>query len=122
MHNMHALLAALVVALGMATTHSFALTTAGYFRYPLLDVFMHAAGGGIIGILAMRIFRSRPMWGATLSALVISIIWEIFEVRIGMTTTPTGYVADTLGDLAAGTVAAIAAVRIMNPKPSYEKR
>lgn len=122
MQDMQALSAALVVALGMATTHSFALASAGYFRYPLLDVVMHAAGGGIIGILAARFFHSRPMWGAALSALGISLIWEIFELRIGMTTAPAGYVVDTLGDLAAGTIAAIAAVRVMSPTASYEKR
>jgi hypothetical protein len=119
---MQALSVALVVALGMATTHSFALASAGYFKYPLLDVVMHAAGGGIIGILAARVFRSRPMWGAALSALAISLVWELFEARIGMTAAPASYLADTLGDLAAGTVAAVAAVRVMNPHHPYEKR
>jgi hypothetical protein len=119
---MQALSAALVIALGMATTHSYALASAGYFTYPLLDVVMHAAGGGIIGILAARLLRSSQMWGAALSALAISLVWEIFEARIGMTTAPTGYLVDTFGDLAAGTIAAIAAVRVMNFHASYEKR
>ncbi len=119
---MQALYAALVMALGMAATHSFALASAGYFKYPLLDVFMHAVGGAVIGILASRIFRTWRVAAAAVSALVISLVWEFFELRIGMTSAPIGYLADTLGDLVAGTVAAVIVVYIMNLKISDEKR
>jgi len=91
----------------LALTHIVAIEFFLYWRYLWFDIPMHFLGGICValGIWSLPFFRiSLPSRFETLlfygsAALGVGVLWEVFEVAIGVSVTQTGYVFDTVLDL-----------------------
>ncbi len=97
------LLLAILGALHVTAVHLYWYWTIWWF-----DIFMHVLGGLMAGLLVAAFFkietRSKLFLLTLFGALVIGVIWEIYEYKIGMTFTVSGsgnYIWDTTSDMLA---------------------
>jgi len=110
------------VLLAVAVIHLLGLAFFLYWRIWWLDIFNHFGGGFWVGGMVLwgyqRLFPSFSqntsrvafITLAILGAFVVGIWWEIYEVLIGSILLPSEeYFSDTIIDLIADTVGAIAA-------------
>lgn len=94
----------------MAVSHFLALELYLYWRYLWLDIPMHFLGGITValGYLSLRDFFPRLKdgwfnWRRTLIfVLAIAVVWETFEVVIGVSFDESRYVVDTVSDVVVG--------------------
>ena len=94
----------------LAVLHFLSIELHLYWRYPWLDLPIHALGGATValGLLSVhdlfpRVSRSFFTFKSVLIfVLLAALIWEVFEVSIGITFEPGRYVIDTLSDIVIG--------------------
>lgn len=97
----------LLSAITLAMSHFLFLEFYLYWRYLWLDIPMHFLGGITValGLLSLRDFISwLPRWFFTLSVILsftfaVAVLWEVFELFIGIPFEPEGYINDTIADL-----------------------
>lgn len=112
----------ILVLMHLAAVHFYLYWTVWWF-----DIIMHVLGGLIAGLLvAHGVDGSRPklLVSQIIAAVVIGILWEIYEYKSGATFVTQGmYVIDTVSDLlcdiAGGLVAYLA---VFSNKLSYEQK
>src|SRR3989344_497735 len=96
------LIQALVLAV-VATVHIAALQLYLYWYFPWLDLFVHFAGGLWVALAATWLVlfaRREPRFLILIFAVItVGILWEFFEMAIGMTN-EENYFLDTALDLA----------------------
>jgi hypothetical protein len=88
-----------------------------YWRITWYDHVVHTLGGLWVGLMAAfycysRFSFKRPALFviALLSAILIGIAWEVFEVKAGITVLADhGYAADTIGDIISDTLGGLLA-------------
>ncbi len=94
----------------MAVFHFLALELFLYWRYLWLDIPMHILGGCVValGYLSIRDFfpKLKPKWFSLFYVIafvvIVAVLWEIFEVVIGVTFDESRYVIDTIADFIFG--------------------
>lgn len=96
----------------LAVLHFFSLELYLYWRYLWLDIPMHFLGGVTValGYLTLRDFF--PRWSPRLFSfyktlamvVLVAIVWEVFEVFIGVIFEEDRYVIDTSADLLLGSL------------------
>ncbi len=99
----------------LALVHITALEFFLYWKYMWLDIPMHILGGVCIAlaISTLPFFRIRmPAHFETLSvyvsiALLIGVLWEIFEVAAGIPVTEEGFILDLVLDLCMDVIGAV---------------
>ena len=111
----------LVVIFGIGTLHITGIIYSLYFKIIWTDTVIHALGGFWVAGVALWFYylsgyvKPRLSKGvhvfliSILAAIVIGVLWEIFEVVTGATfVTRAAYVPDTIVDLIADSVGALA--------------
>src|SRR3989338_6536218 len=108
MSQFRLLLSSLCVLTLLAVAHYFALEYFWYWTYPLIDIPVHFFGGLGMALLVTWFFVRFGILQNTTSrkrllfilggVLAIGILWEFFEVFIGVAKQP-GYFFDTAHDL-----------------------
>lgn len=101
----------LVTSSVWAVTHVLALELFLYWRYQWFDLPMHFLGGVVVALcfFSLRDFRVPvpKRWyrlvPVTLGVLIVALVWEYYEVFIGIPIEPN-YEIDTLSDLCMGTL------------------
>ena len=102
-----------LIAIALLTLALFILELYGmhlylFWTYWWFDILMHALGGFIVGALAVWFFifeypihSARLLFYSVLVALVVGIVWEIFEYVTGISVNQAqqSYAADTIGDI-----------------------
>lgn len=81
----------------LAVGHHFAYEYFWYWRYWWFDIVMHFGGGAFVALAAYLAGMRRPTTIVGL-ALVVGVVWEVFEYMIGYTYYPS-LIADTALDL-----------------------
>ncbi len=101
----------LVVLLGIASTHWFALEHFLYWHWWWLDILMHTSGGLWIALASvwasLRINMRPAFFTIIVLALLIGTAWEVFEYMNGIAAPPSVYLIDTIGDMFAVLLGAI---------------
>ena len=94
----------------LAVIHTLAVKLCLYFYFWWLDIPVHAFGGVIVALgfftLAdLRLFKSSwlSLWRIVFLVFLIAVMWEIFEVLIGIPR-DAYYVSDTALDITMGTL------------------
>lgn len=105
----------LLAGMVLAVLHYFSLELYLYWRYAWLDIPMHFLGGVVVafGYLTVRDFF--PSWSKkrftlfkTLAVVIMAaVVWEVFEVLIGVIFEEGRYVIDTLSDLLIGALGGV---------------
>jgi hypothetical protein len=104
-----------------AAVHNFALATSLYWYYWWFDVLMHFWGGilVVIGVYALCSLKHIPLRPTSLiiftTLVIVMILWEIFEWRIGLFNPQYGLfdtIKDLLVGLSGGLVGYFAALRL----------
>jgi hypothetical protein len=106
------------VIIAVAVLHILGLKFYFYWRFGWYDTVVHILGAFFVATAVLYYFSSSvtlPNLSTTkifiiglASALVIGIIWELFEVKIGATfVTRPEYIPDTIGDLLSDIVGGI---------------
>lgn len=113
------LIVTLICSILLFTIHSYALRHFLYFHLWGFDSIVHVLGGFTLGLLVLIPFvygsSSQKSWYliSVLGALIFSLVWEIFEYKIGMTfVSPKHfrlYVYDTIIDVVCGTLGGLIA-------------
>ena len=101
---------------GTLTTLAFAqfvaLSFSLYYRYPWIDIPMHILGGVTIAFIILllpHLSLSIPHRYATfipvmMGVLIAALMWELFEIQIGIPLLQNGFGLDMLKDIADGLV------------------
>lgn len=105
----------------LAVTHVLALKFYLYWRYLWLDMPMHFLGGVVVGLLLYTLYDLRlslvprtPRWfTVVLFVLMVAMMWEIYEVLIGIPMLED-YLFDTVSDLIFGGVGGVVAFLLGN--------
>lgn len=92
----------------IAVAHYLAYEFTLYYQYPWLDVPMHILGGitAAFGFLLLPVFhielpeRYIDLLPVLAFVLVIGLVWELFEIWIGLPLIEGTYEQDLFGDLA----------------------
>lgn len=114
----------LLASVVFATTHYLALTFSLYYLFPWFDIPMHLLGGAIVALM----YANTAWCGFTLPprftklvptlafVLIIGLLWEIFEIWIGIPLIEKGFERDIwfdlFNDLVGGAVGWFIATRI----------
>jgi len=102
MHNRILFYTQATLLLCIAVLHAVSLTYDLYWYYPLLNRVAHFSGGLWVALATIWIltYREKKSRFTKIIAVVlfVSVVWEIFEVAIGMTH-EKDYVLDTSLDL-----------------------
>lgn len=102
------LIAAMVLAAGLAALHIYALDTYLYWRFVWLDVPVHFLGGLTLSMLVIGLIRNfHPKTFVLVMAGVIAG-WEVFELLI-QTQREANFAFDTALDLLMGALGAVVA-------------
>ncbi len=116
----------------IAVLHVVAVDWYLYWTLPWFDILMHFLGGAWIGFVCIWLcFYSRyfsmpartdivyVVSVSVLGALVVGVLWEVFEYVTGITFLVSNYVPDTVLDLimdvVGGVVVAVAVYRYKKP-------
>jgi hypothetical protein len=107
------LVAQLLVLFLIACVHSIALERFLYWHWWWLDIFMHAGGGVWAALISawvlIRVGIQPHIVFILALALGVGASWEVFEYVNGIAAPPSLYVVDTIGDMLAVLMGAIAA-------------
>jgi hypothetical protein len=76
------LLIVLAISFAMAVTQFLAFKYHWYWTYWWLDILMHIAGGAVVGLSTLA-FISRRAAHLVGTALVVGVVWEVYELVIG---------------------------------------
>jgi hypothetical protein len=117
-------IAILILSLTIAGLNLLALKYFLFWRLWWYDIPMHFLGGFILASIALWIVAYevpvglRPkvnrLAAAVLMALIVGILWEIFEYVAGITKGEAGYWQDTLKDITMDVVGGLAAYLVFN--------
>lgn len=88
---------ALVIGAGMAVIQHYALEYYLYWHYPWLDLAMHFSGGALITLIAAA--YTGVGIRAVLITMTIGVLWEVYEVVIGLSRSESKFLTDTASDL-----------------------
>lgn len=113
----------------MAVTHILALEFFLYWRYLWLDVPMHILGGVVaaLGVFVLSDLRAPipqhwfKFWPVLISVLVIAILWEIYEIKIGVLILDN-YRLDTAADLSFGLLGGVIGYLIGSKLKNFESQ
>ena len=91
----------------LALVNGTATTFFLYWRYTWLDMPVHVLGGVTValGVFLLPCVWPRVrekylrFWPVLMSVLVVGILWEVFEYKIGIPFLELNYTTDTVGDL-----------------------
>ncbi len=79
-----------------------------YWSYLWIHIFMHTAGGILVGIFCILLLfyfakkypsRAKVFFISFGSALLVGVLWEILEIKTGASRISPNYVASTVLDL-----------------------
>ena len=75
-----------------------------YWTVTWFDIVMHFIGGAWVGIVTLLVFAerasaSRAFVYALLGALIVGLLWELYEYAAGVTFSLSAYPIDTTRDL-----------------------
>ena len=108
MSRLHFLLIICVLSVLVLTFHLIALKYFLYWQIRWFDIPVHFLGGLTVGaLLIVPIIFSRTkdhsviIW-AVFGSLLVSILWEIFEYKIGFSRLSHKFLPDTLRDVFSG--------------------
>lgn len=104
----------LISASILMVIHVLSLELFLYWRYPWLDIPMHALGGAVVALLFFTIHDLTPKYPdrllypipVLLLTLLVALGWEVYELQIGIPI-ETDYKIDTITDLIMGMLGAI---------------
>ena len=103
----------------IALLHILAIEFSLYWLLPWFDVFIHFLAGLWVSLMSLWIYfrsgciknpiqnRGRAIIVAMVSIAVISVLWEVYEIIIGIPF-EADYAQDTIIDLVMGTLGALA--------------
>lgn len=111
-----------------AIVHHLALEFYIYWQYPYFDVLMHILGGIIIVLFLFslcQMFASIPSWvtqffPALATVILIGLLWEVFELAVGLYPQQNfafDTTLDLLADLVGGAVGYIVASNLRALEP-----
>jgi len=113
----------LLALVGLLGLHFLAAKLYLYWTFWWFDLFMHAAGGLLTGLLSLVLFSEKKrtpvfyLLQSCFSVLFVGILWELFEYIIGFTLiTVDGYVVDTVMDIALDLTGALVAYLVFTKK------
>lgn len=93
-----------VVIIGIA--HYVALKYTLYFEFPWLDIPMHLLGGAIIALIFLllhvyipQLSRYSGFFPALMFVLLVGLLWELFEIYIGIPLIEGNFELDMIADL-----------------------
>ena len=100
----------LLSGVSLAVLHYLSLEFYLYWRYLWLDIPMHALGGSVValGFLSLKDMYPRwprkylSVWWTVTFVVFAALVWEVFEIAIGVEFEPDRYVMDTISDLVVG--------------------
>ena len=98
------------VALVLLALHLLALEFFFYWRLWWFDLLVHLVGGILVGLCAgvFVLFprkRTKTIFLSVVgTALIVSVLWELFEYHFGLTFVSNNYVFDTVSDIVLGFV------------------
>ncbi len=110
-----ALILTLICAGALLCLHLLALKYYLYWLIPWFDIVLHILGGFVIGmgVFAIVPLKKSSVWFTPLfCVLLMSIFWEIFEFKIGLTFAGDNLLVDTLGDIAFSLVGAFSSIGV----------
>lgn len=102
-----------VLALGvLAIIHALSLHFFLYWKFPLLDIFVHFFGGAIVALgiftvcdfireIPQRFLYVVPVMSGV---IIVVLLWELFELLIGVPAHMEGFITDTIIDVVVGIV------------------
>lgn len=96
----------------MAVTQVYALEHYWYWTYWWLDILMHGVGGVVIGLL-VTLFMTRRLWLIVALTLLVGMVWEVFEVSIGISISEPNFLFDSTVDLVMDLLGGAAAYAII---------
>ena len=99
-----------------------------YWRYPWVDIPMHAVGGAIVGL---GVFAARDLhvplfahltkpYRAILVVLFVASVWEVLEYVTGLSIIKENFASDTMLDLTLGLVGGMVGIvigRMLEDRP-----
>jgi hypothetical protein len=105
----------------LASSHIFALNFFLYWRYLWLDIPMHFLGGvtvalgiAILPFLRVQYFEKyAPYKTYVLLVLCVALLWEIFEMSIGIPTHEEGFFFDMILDVVMGVLGGVVGCAIV---------
>jgi RsiW-degrading membrane proteinase PrsW (M82 family) len=113
-------LAAIILAIiGLLFLHLLGLHFYLYWTVWWFDVLMHFLGGFWVGFTALWLYHfvgkpprhNRDLAVALLAAIIVGVMWELYEYTTGVTFSLVGYRLDTATDLAMDLVGGYCAFR-----------
>jgi hypothetical protein len=107
---LYAVLAASIV---LAVAQQFAFAYFLYWRFWWFDVLMHFGGGLVCGLMA-RAMGLKKFTHIVAVVLSVGVMWEVYEVVIGISMTELRYTTDTAKDLAMDIFGVIVAYGIIH--------
>lgn len=96
----------------LAVLHKLALSFFLYWRWEWFDIVMHCFGGAVaaLGLFTIRDFirtvpeRLEYVVPIMSGVIIITLLWEIFELFIGVPISSQQYVVDTIVDITFGII------------------
>ncbi len=96
----------------LAVVHIISLKLSLYWFFLWLDLPVHMLGGAVIALGVFTLYALRvplPKRWLCMSCVVsfvfiIALLWEVYEIRIGIIVFEEDYIIDTLTDLLMGTI------------------
>lgn len=93
----------------LVVIHILSLELFLYWKYPALDIPMHALGGAVIALLFFTLHDLIPRYPSRLLypipvlllVLLVSLVWEVYELQIGIPI-EEDFEIDTITDLIMG--------------------
>lgn len=111
----------LVVSFALFVMNYVATAANLYWTTSWADVIAHTLGGALVGGIVIAVMTARAIYNKPLAwiiffALVVGVVWELFELYTGMTfVTDPGYFFDTPKDIFFDTVGAIMSYLYFKP-------
>ena len=96
----------------LAMIHAVSIHFFLYWKFLWLDIPIHFFGGAVVALgmfTAQDFIRSIPdrflyVVPVMAGVIIVALLWELFEIAIGIPTTEPGYALDTIIDLCVGIV------------------
>jgi len=112
MKNMRLAILSLFILVIMAFLHILAIKFYLYWNFWWFDLVVHFLGGVAVGTFAYYLIsksfcghvRSRIL--VLVIALAVTLVWEIFEFKTGITFVSSNYAMDTVSDILSGLLGA----------------
>ncbi len=97
-------LAVLPLAVIVGTLHTLAVSHSFYWKFFWFDMPIHFSAGALVGLVIYLLARkyvpaAKGFWFGLVGALLVGILWEVFEYVNGLSGVEPGFVLDTAKDL-----------------------